>query len=164
MPSYQLAQLNIATLSAPLESPALKDFVDNLDRINALADNAPGFVWRLQTDEGDATALRPFGEDIIVNLSVWQDIESLHNYVYKTAHVEIMKRRREWFTRMHDAYMVLWWVSAGHRPTAEEAADRLTRLQTEGASQEAFTFSQPFAAPDEAVSSLPASYPEECIA
>ena len=121
MSNYQLAQLNVATLKAPLDSPELKDFVDNLDRINALAESSPGFVWRLMGDGNDATSLRPLGDNVIVNMSVWRDVAALQDYVYKSAHTSIMKRRREWFTRMAEAYMVLWWVPAGHVPTLEEA-------------------------------------------
>ena len=118
MSRYQLAQVNIATLKAPLDSPVLKDFVDNLDRVNALAEGSEGFIWRLKGEGNDATALRPFGEDIIVNMSVWRDVDSLRKFAYGNAvHVEILKRKREWFTRMKDAYMVLWWVPAGHQPT-----------------------------------------------
>lgn len=145
--SYHLAQLNIAQLLAPLDSPPLKDFVDNLERINTLAEQSEGFIWRLQTDEGDATALRPFGEEVIVNLSVWESVEVLHQFVYRTAHAPIMSRRREWFARMAKAYMVLWWVPVGHQPTAEEAKQRLDLLQTQGASAQAFTFKQVFAKP-----------------
>ena len=145
---YQLAQLNIARLKAPLDSPELKDFVDNLDRINELADNSPGFVWRLTGDGNDATALRPMGEDVIVNMSVWRDVESLKDYVYRSAHVEIMKRKREWFTRMGNAFLVLWWVPSGHHPTVAEAVARLQLLREQGASPQAFTFARAFAAPD----------------
>ncbi|WP_020393756.1 DUF3291 domain-containing protein [Thiolinea disciformis] len=141
---YQLAQLNIATLLAPLDSPELKDFVDNLDRINALAEQSQGFVWRLQTAAGDATALRPFGEDVIVNLSVWDSVEALHQFVYRSAHAPIMSRRREWFARMAQAYMVLWWVPTGHQPSVEEAKQRLEQLQTQEPSAEAFTFKKLF--------------------
>lgn len=144
--NYQLAQLNIAQLLAPLDSMQLKDFVDNLDRINTLAEQSAGFVWRLQTDEGDATAIRPFGEDTIVNLSIWENVESLHQFVYHTAHAPIMSRRRKWFARIQ-TYMVLWWIPAGHLPTVDEAKQRLELLQTHGANSEAFTFKQVFAAP-----------------
>lgn len=99
MSQYELAQLNIALMKEPLESPLLADFVATLGRINALADKAPGFVWRLQTEEGDATALRPLGEDLVVNMSVWKDVESLHAYVYRSDHAKIMSRRKEWFHR-----------------------------------------------------------------
>jgi Domain of unknown function (DUF3291) len=148
MPKYQLAQLNIAELKAPLDSPELKDFVDNLDRINALAESSAGFEWRLKGDGNDATSLRPLGDNVIVNMSVWRDVDALRNFVYQTPHVEIMKRRREWFARMANAYMVLWWVPAGHQPTVAEAAARLRLLREHGASAQAFTFAKAFAAPD----------------
>ncbi len=148
MSAYELAQLNVAVMNEPLESPSMADFVASLDRINALAEQSPGFVWRLQTEEGDATALRPMGDDVIVNMSVWKDVESLNDYVYRSAHVEIMHRRKEWFQRMKDAYMVLWWVPRGHRPTVQEAIARLERLRQEGPTGAAFNFRQAFAAPD----------------
>ena len=103
MSAYELAQLNIALMKEPLESPRMADFVANLDRINALAESSPGFVWRLKTEEGNATALRPLGEDTLVNVSVWRDVASLNKYVYGSAHVEIMRRRKEWFERMREA-------------------------------------------------------------
>ncbi len=149
MSAYQLAQLNIAHLSAPMDSPVLADFVANLDRINALADNSAGFVWRLQTEDGDATAIRHFGDDRLVNMSVWENAEALHSYVYKSAHAEIMRRRKEWFTKMRESYIVLWWVPRGHHPSLAEAAARLKLLREQGPSAEAFTLHRPFAAPDE---------------
>lgn len=148
--NYHLAQLNIAQLLAPLDSPQLKDFVDNLERINALAEQSEGFIWRLQTEEGDATALRPFGEEVIVNLSVWASVEALHQFVYRSAHAPIMSRRREWFARMANTYMVLWWIPEGHEPTVEEAKQRLDLLQNQGASAQAFSFKQVFEQPSKA--------------
>jgi len=148
MPEFHLAQLNIAVLKEPLDSPLLLDFVANLDRINALAENSPGFVWRLKTDEGNATALRPLGENTIVNMSVWKDIESLQQYVYKSAHREIMSRRKEWFERMSKAFMVLWWVPDGHHPTIDEAIEKLEHFRQHGPGFEAFNFRNPFPAPD----------------
>jgi hypothetical protein len=148
MSAFELAQLNIAIMKEPLESPSMADFVASLDRINALAEAAPGFVWRLQTEEGDATAMRPMGEDILVNMSVWRDIESLNRYVYGTAHVDIMRRRKEWFERMRDASVVLWWVRQGHRPTVPEAIAKLELLRTRGPTAEAFTSRHAFLAPD----------------
>jgi len=146
--NFELAQLNIAWLKAPLDSPVLADFVANLDRINQLADAADGFRWRLATAAGDATSLRPFGDDVIVNMSVWRDLNSLRNFVYNSAHTPIMQRRREWFTRAPQAHAVLWWVPSGHRPSVAEAADRLEQLRQHGPSPGAFTFSRIFAAPD----------------
>lgn len=150
MATYELAQLNIAIMIEPLESPRMADFVANLDRINALAEAAEGFVWRLQTDDGNATDVRPLGEHTLVNVSVWHDVAALNRYVYGSAHVEIMRRRREWFERMKDSHMVLWWVPRGHRPTIEEAITRLDRLRVQGPGPEAFTFRQAFPPPDDA--------------
>jgi hypothetical protein len=144
---FELAQLNVAVMKSPLDSPPMADFVANLDRINALAEQSPGYVWRLQSDDGDATAFRPLGEHVLVNLSVWRDIESLAQYVYRSAHVEIMRRRREWFDRMESSHMVLWWVPAGHRPDVAEALARLEQLRAEGPGAAAFTFAQPFGPP-----------------
>lgn len=148
MSNFELAQLNIAWLKAPIDSPLLADFVANLDRINLLADGSDGFRWRLQSDAGDATSLRPFGEDVIVNMSVWRDLDALRRFAYNSAHTEILKRRREWFAHAPQAYAVLWWVPSGHRPSLEEAAERLGRLQQQGPSAEAFTFGRIFDAPD----------------
>jgi hypothetical protein len=150
MSKFELAQLNIAHLRAPLESPLLADFVANLDRINAIAEASDGFRWRLMSDDGNAASLRPFGDDVIVNMSVWRDLEALRNYVYHSAHSEIMRRRREWFARVSQAYAVLWWVAAGHRPTISEAASRLESLRRHGSSPAAFTFGTAFAAPEAA--------------
>jgi hypothetical protein len=147
VPGYELAQLNIALMVAPLESPILKDFVDNLDRINELAENSPGYIWRLQTDEGNATAMRPFGDEYLVNLSVWKSIEDLHHFVFKSAHAEIMRRRKAWFHKMAEAYTVLWWVPEGHRPSVAEAREKLQSLRSKGPTAEAFTFREPFPRP-----------------
>ncbi|HEY7475186.1 MAG TPA: DUF3291 domain-containing protein [Vicinamibacterales bacterium] len=138
--AFHLAQVNIARLLAPLTDPGMADFVANLPQINAIADRSPGFVWRFQTEEGDATAIRPYEDDrIVINFSVWEDLASLQNFVYRGAHSEIMKRRREWFARMADAYIALWWVPAGHRPTLEEAVERMEHLKAHGPSPHAFT-------------------------
>jgi hypothetical protein len=147
---YELAQLNIAVMKEPLDSPSMAEFVANLDRINALAESSPGFVWRLKTDEGDATALRPLGAETLVNMSVWRDVESLGAYVYRSAHVEIMRRRKEWFHRMQEAFFVLWWVRKGHRPSIDEAVAKLALLRAQGPTEGAFTFRQTFPAPDAA--------------
>ena len=146
--TWQLAQLNIAHLRAPLDAPELKGFVDSLEPINALADSAKGFVWRLQTEEGDATGIDAFGDEVIVNLSVWRDAESLRNFVYHTAHADVMRRRKQWFDRMREAYLVLWWVPAGVVPDIEEAKQRLGLLRKNGAGPDAFDFRHFHAAPD----------------
>ncbi len=149
MNKYHIAQLNIATLLAPIDSPQLSDFVANLDRINTLAEESLGFVWRLQTEEGDATSVDYFGPDKIANLSLWDSIEALRNYVYRSAHVEIMRRKDEWFHKMNDAHMVLWWIPVGHTPSIEEAAQKLRLLREIGPNAQAFTFKKTFAPPNE---------------
>lgn len=142
---YVLAQANIARLRAPLDDPALKDFVDNLDPINLLAEKTPGFVWRLQTEEGNATALRPFDDErILVNLSVWENRDALFAYVYHSEHVTFFRRRREWFDKLDTPVLVMWWIPAGHRPTVEEAKERLDHLQQHGPTPYAFTFKESF--------------------
>ena len=144
---FELAQMNVALPVGPLDSPVMAEFMASLDRVNALADAAPGFAWRLQDDAGNATALRPMGEDVIVNMSVWRDVEALSDYVHKSGHVEYLKRRREWFQRITEAYVVLWWVPKGHRPTMEEGVARLMKLRADGSTPDAFTFRQSFPAP-----------------
>lgn len=147
MSVYHLAQLNIAILKEPLDSPALAEFVENLDQINTLAENAPGYVWRLKTAAGNSTSLRPLGENILVNMSVWQDIESLNEYVYNSAHTDIMRKRRQWFEKMSEMYMALWWIPQGHFPEMDEALAKLERLRQYGPGPEAFTFYSPFPHP-----------------
>jgi len=144
---FHLAQFNIARLLAPLDDPRLADFVGALERINAIADKAPGFVWRLQGDGGDATGFRPFGQEVIVNLSVWQNLEALFDYAYRSPHAAVMAKRRNWFAPPASPHLVLWWVPAGHRPDLAEAAEKLAKLTREGPSSGAFTFKARFAAP-----------------
>lgn len=155
MTGFELAQINIATTKEPLESPVMADFVANLDRINELAEQSPGFVWRLKGEGNDATSLRPLAENVIVNMSVWESVEALNNYVYRTAHVDIMRRRREWFERTTGMHMVLWWVRRGHQPTVAEAIERLDHLQKHGPTDYAFTFREAFPPPDAAAGQAP---------
>jgi len=148
MTAYHLAQLNIGRLLAPLDSEQLAGFVARLADINALADAAPGFVWRFQTEDGDATSVRPYDDErVIVNFSVWETPDHLHAFVYRTAHAEVMRRRREWFARLTEAYTVLWWVPAGHHPSVAEACERLAHLREKGESPEAFSFKRLFPPP-----------------
>ena len=149
-PRYHLVQVNIARLLAPLDSPQLAGFVAALDPINALADAAPGFVWRLQTEDGDATAMRPWDDDqVLVNMSVWQSLTALREFVYRGDHVAVMRGRREWFERMAQAYLVLWWIPAGMLPTVDEATARLAQLEERGPTPDAFTFRSWFPPPGE---------------
>src|ERR1043166_297809 len=141
MTGIHLAQVNIARMKAPLESPVMAGFVARLAEINALADGSDGFVWRLQTEAGDATYLRPYDDErILFNLSVWRDVESLKRYVYRTAHAELLRRRRDRFEHFAGAFAALWWVPAGHIPSVDEAKQRLAHLEAHGPSQFAFTF------------------------
>lgn len=145
---FHLAQFNMARLLAPLDSPQLAEFVGALARINDLADDHPGFVWRLQGDGGDATSLRPFGEDVIVNMSLWESVDALFDFVYRTGHAPVMAKRRQWFAKPNEAYTVLWWVKAGHIPTVEDARARLDILKRKGPSPAAFTFKTRFPPPE----------------
>jgi len=142
---YHLAQFNIAKMVGPLDSEAMQGFVEGLDGLNALADNSPGFVWRLRGEGDTATDLRPYGEEVLVNLSVWESLEALKNYTYKNEHLEYLRRRREWFAPMKERFLVLWWVKVGHLPTLQEGVQRLEHLRQHGPSPLAFTVSQPFA-------------------
>jgi hypothetical protein len=148
--TWHLAQLNIGRLRAETDDPSLAEFMAALDPINALADAAPGFVWRLQTDEGTATAIRAFPDDplMALNLSVWESIEALADFAYRSAHTAFLRRRSEWFARLGEVYLVLWWIPAGTVPTVDEALVRLDHLRTFGPTPEAFTFRQPFPHPD----------------
>ena len=140
-----VASLNIGRLLAPLDSAQLAGFVAQLEPINRLADGSPGFVWRLQTAAGDATSLRPFDDDLLlVNLAVWESLESLRAFVYSSAHIDVLRQRRDWFERLATAHMVLWWVEPGHIPSVKEAIERLERLRREGPTPAAFTFRTPF--------------------
>ncbi|MEA2843064.1 MAG: hypothetical protein QOJ69_735 [Actinomycetota bacterium] len=157
--THHLAQANVARLLAPLDSPQLAGFVAGLKPVNELADRSPGFVWRLQTDEGDATSIRAFDDDmLIVNMSVWDSAEALADFTYRSDHRSVMRRRREWFEGATEAHLVLWWVPAGHVPDVEEAKERLDLLRRVGPSPAAFTFRAmyPFGE-DEPVSVAPAA-------
>jgi hypothetical protein len=141
----RLAQVNIARMRAPLEHPLMADFVAQLDSINALADHSPGFVWRLQTDEGNATYLRPYGDDqILFNLSVWQTIEDLQRFVYQSGHVDVLRRRHEWFEKFDGPYLALWWIPDTHLPSVDEAKQRLEHITAHGPTPFAFTLKDAF--------------------
>lgn len=146
--NYQLAQLNIAKFRLPQEHPDNADFVNNLDRVNAIAESQEGFVWRFTGSGNDALDVQAFDDpNIAVNMSVWTDIKPLVNFVYRNqAHKEIMRRRKEWFDKI-DFHMVLWWIEQDRKPSLEEAKIRLELLKQNGPSYSAFTFKQPFAAP-----------------
>ena len=147
MNTMHIAQVNIGRIKGVMEGPIMAGFVARLEEINALADQSPGFVWRLQTPEGNATDLRPYDDDrILVNMSVWESLEQLKHYVYKTTHAEVLRQRQEWFEKFTGSYTALWWIPKGHVPSVDEAKRRLAHLDAHGPTQFAFTFKDPFPA------------------
>ena len=150
MSKYWLAQVNFGRIRAPLDSEVMRGFMSRLEEINALADSSPGFVWRLQTPEGDATYLRPYPEDdrILLNMSVWESVEALRHYFYRTGHAELLRHRHEWFEKFSGTYLALWWVPVGHIPSIDEAKKRVAHLDANGPTQFAFTFKTIFPADD----------------
>ncbi|MBC8167867.1 MAG: DUF3291 domain-containing protein [Bryobacteraceae bacterium] len=148
--SFSLAQVNIGRLTAPLEDPRIAGFVAELDSINKLAESSPGFLWRLKSDSGNATD-KVWNDDplCIVNMSVWESVESLKEFTYQTRHLEVFKQRRQWFEVPVLPHYCLWWVHAGHEPEISEARERLEYFQRHGATPFSFSFPQPFAAPME---------------
>jgi hypothetical protein len=148
MKGWELAQYNIAWIVAPLDDPVMADFTDNIDAINRLAEQAPGFVWRHQTDEGNSTSIRVRDDDrIIINFSTWESAEALFQFAFYSGHADYYRRRNEWFTHEDAPYAVLWWVPEGHEPTVDEAEERLAHLKEHGPSAEAFTFRRRFPMP-----------------
>lgn len=142
---FHLAQLNVGAMLAPLDSPVMADFVNNLDKINALAEASPGFIWRLKDDANNATSIQMFDDErIIVNMSVWETLEQLYQFAYKSMHTEFLKRRKEWFEKMGEMYYVLWYVPAGTAPGVMEARQRLEHLRAHGETPYAFSFSKRF--------------------
>jgi len=164
--SWHLAQVNIGRLRAAIDDPMIAEFVAGLDRINALADAAPGFVWRLQTEEGNATSVRPVDDDelLAINMSVWESVEALADYVYRSDHVTFMRRRREWFERFAASYMALWWIPSGTIPTVPEAMARIDHLERHGPTPSAFTFKRRFGAPDEGGAIVGTDERDVCLA
>jgi hypothetical protein len=150
MSSFHLAQLNVAKMKADIDDPIMKGFVDNLEEVNAIADNSPGFVWRLETDEGDATDMRVFEDNmLLVNMSVWESIDDLKKFVYDSFHLEILKRKKEWFDKIDGVYQVMWWLKPGSLPDVDEAKARLAYLQANGVSEFAFNFQLSFSASEQ---------------
>jgi hypothetical protein len=147
MTAYHLAQVNIGLPIEPLESERLRGFVEMLEPINALADAAGGFVWRLQTEDGDATAIRAFADErLIMNMSVWRSLEAFTDFVYGAEHLAVMRQRRKWFVPMQ-VYTAAWWIPAGTLPTPADAVARLDLLERHGPTADAFTARRPFPPP-----------------
>jgi len=165
MSRFHLAQINIARMRGPIDDPVMAGFVARLEEINALADRSPGFVWRLQTPEGDATYLRPFDDErIIVNMSLWESVEALKDFTYRTPHAELLRQRKEWFEQFTGVFLAMWWVPKGHIPGIDEAKKRIAHLEANGPSQFAFSF-RSIEPPDESfLSSFDWSVFEPCPA
>ena len=150
MPAYHLAQINIARMLAPIDDPIMAEFVAQLAPVNALADSSPGFVWRLQTEGGDATSIKVYDDDrIIVNLTVWESPEALREFVYKNQHSGVLRDRKRWFEKFDGPYYVMWWVPAGQLPDIQEGKERLEYLRQHGDSGYAFSFKHVFPMPEE---------------
>ena len=148
MPEYHLAQINIARMIAPIDDPIMAQFVAQLAPVNALADASPGFVWRLQTDSGDATSIKVYDDDmIIVNFTVWESAEALREFVYKNAHYGVLRDRKRWFEKFDGPYYAMWWIPAGQLPSIEEGQKRLDYLRQHGDSDYAFSFKHIFPVP-----------------
>jgi hypothetical protein len=160
---FHLAQLNIGRMRGPIDDPVMEGFRSQLEAINALADRSPGFVWRLQTEDGDATAIRAYEDPLMaVNMSVWESLEALHAYVYSSAHVGVLRDRKQWFDPASDHILVLWWVPAGYVPTMDEAKQKLATLRGQGPSAAAFTFRKAFPPPGEGAIDAPEVDAEFC--
>jgi hypothetical protein len=150
MEQFHLAQINVARMIAPLDDPLMAGFVAQLETINAQAEASPGFVWRLQSEAGDATSINAFDDErILINMSVWESIEALHTYTYRSQHAGVFRDRSQWFLPFGRPYLALWWIPAGHTPSPEEGRSRLELLQQQGPTALAFTFKQHFPAPVE---------------
>jgi hypothetical protein len=146
--SFHLAQVNIGRLLAPIDDPLIADFVAQLDAVNALADASPGFIWRLKDESGNATAIPAFDDPrMIINMSVWESLEALRDYAYRSDHSKVLTRRREWFEKLDWPHLALWWLPAGTLPTVEEAKRRLQILAERGPTPDAFTFRDRFPVP-----------------
>ena len=152
---FVLAQVNIGRFRAPIDDPIMEGFRSQLDPINALADRSAGFVWRLQTEDGNATAIQAFGWDtadsagVIINMSVWASLSDLLAFVYKSRHRQVLQQRSQWFERFEGPYVALWWVPGGHIPSVEEAKERIMSMRIHGETPFAFSFKKSFPAPEE---------------
>lgn len=146
--SFHLATSNVARMLGPIEDDVMAGFVARLDPLNAVADDSSGFVWRYQDESGDATEIRVFDDELILfNMSVWESVESLQDFVYQSNHLEAVQKRADWFERPTQPPLVLWWIESGHIPTVEEAKDRFETLWRDGPSPAAFSFKEQFPPP-----------------
>ena len=145
---YHIAQINIGRILAPIGDPLMADFVSQLPPVNALADASPGFVWRLQTESGDATSIRVYDDEMVaIKMSVWESVDALREYVYKSAHSGVLRDRKRWFEKFDGPYYALWWIPAGQLPSTEEGKERLDHLREQGDTAYAFSFKNIFPKP-----------------
>ena len=153
--NFHFAELNIARLHRPLDEPDNAEFVAALDAVNLIAERTPGFVWRLQGDDGASSSYVTAYDDplLIINLTVWEDNESLRHFTYRSGHGAYLRRRREWFEALTKPHMVCWWIAAGEVPTVADATRRLDLLRVNGPSADGFSFTDPMPAPDGVVKS-----------
>ncbi len=145
---YHIAQINVARMRFSIDDPGMADFVAQLDAVNGLADRSPGFVWRLQGEAGDATTIQAFDEaNILINMSVWETIDALFDFTYKSGHTDVFRRRHEWFDTADGAHLALWWIRSGQLPRVEQGIARLKYLDRHGPSARAFTIKHRFDPP-----------------
>ncbi|MDB5013167.1 MAG: hypothetical protein JWQ25_1369 [Daejeonella sp.] len=149
MSDFHIAEINIAKMKGlDINDPIMKEFVDNLGKVNDIAEASEGFVWRLKDDSYNATSFNPYNdEQIIINISVWETIETLEHYMYKTFHSDFLRRRKEWFQAHGKASTAMWWIPAGQIPTLEEAIEKLDYLQIHGVSEKVFDLRNKFPKP-----------------
>lgn len=151
MSQYQIAEINVARMKGTdINDPVMKEFAENLDKVNAIAEKSDGFIWRLKEENNNATGLHPYkDEQVIINISLWESIEALEKFMYKTFHSEFLKRRREWFQAYGKVYAAMWWTPCGHYPTMQDAIGKLAELQSNGSSEKVFDFKNKFLPPAE---------------
>ena len=160
--NYYLAQINVALMRGNLDDPIMSEFAAALDEVNVAAEHSPGFIWRLKTDSGNATEIRVYPDPkVIVNVSVWQSVEQLKAYVYKSLHVDFFVRRRQWFEKFPGEHFGMWWIPVGHLPTTEEGKAKLEYLNQHGESSECFTFANPYPPPVNSHSNSNAPHKQE---
>ncbi|MDQ7050802.1 MAG: DUF3291 domain-containing protein [Enterobacterales bacterium] len=149
MNRYHLAQINIAQAKDSMQSPVMDGFVKRLDEINQLAEQSEGFIWRLKTEQGDATGINAFEDDrLIINLSLWNNLDSLKHYVYQSVHIDLIQDKKHWFNKIKPAHLALWWIPEGCIPSIEQGKQKLQYLQNHGASASVFTFAKPYPHPE----------------
>ena len=148
---HQLAQINIGRMrGVNINDPIMKEFVDNLEMVNNLAESSPGFIWRLKVDNNNATNFNPFNDDqVIINVSVWASINELEQFVFRTLHTDFLRRRKEWFQAFGKVYTGMWWIPARRFPSVQDSIEKLKYLQSNGPTQTVFNFKTKFPQPSD---------------